>query len=418
MLQRRPAVVLRPTCDADVVIGLRVAAEHGLSVALRGAGHSQSGQGLGQGLLLDMTGLNRVLQVPSTSACSLEVEAGATWRSVLDATHARGLVPVALTHALDTTVAGTLSVGGVGGESFRAGAQVDHVEYFDVATLDEGAVRCSPTERPELFDAVRAGLGQCAVMLRVGYPLRVCGSRLGTRCFAYVDARHFLLDSTHLAHTASSNRWLAGAIRADPNRPNRQLLFLLVGEESDDDSSPSIEDDLHYEFELSRRASPFWTNDATPSHPFFRVFGKSEVGLVHPWVEHFFAQPDAGLALAEFLTECPSVIGRGSANILWLKRPQAPAPLLRTPPQGGLLLGIGAFASFPRADRSEAARTMLGHAARMSARGGQRYLSGFFPKTTAADWARHYADAWRAFGQSKHRYDPNQTLSPGFIDWG
>src|SRR5690606_11460395 len=171
--ERVPALVLRPADDMDVVSALRIAAEHEFPITTRGAGHSQSGQGLGSGLVLDMARLDRVLSLRADDSL-VEVQGGTSWRQVVDATWRHGLVPIGLTHALDTTVAGTLSVAGVGGESFRCGPQVDNVAYRDIATLEGRVLRCSLSEHRELLDLVRAGLGQCGVILRVGYPLRRC----------------------------------------------------------------------------------------------------------------------------------------------------------------------------------------------------------------------------------------------------
>src|SRR5262245_59234494 len=113
MVRVTPAIVLRPGSVEDIQEALRLAATSNLTVGVRGAGHSQSGQGLGAGLLLDMTSLNRVVHFDASERL-IEVEAGILWRNLVDATFASGLLPQALTYALDTTVGGTLSVGGVG----------------------------------------------------------------------------------------------------------------------------------------------------------------------------------------------------------------------------------------------------------------------------------------------------------------
>jgi len=414
MLERRPALVLRAACIADVICALRSAGEHSISVTTRGAGHSQSGQGLGAGLVLDMTRLDRISE-PAVDARLLEVEAGARWQDVLEMSYRRRLVPNALTHALDTTVAGTLSVGGVGGESFRAGAQVDNVAYLDVATPDGNIQRCSASEARELFDAVRAGLGQCAVILRVGYPLRACGSQLVTRCFAYADAARFLDDVARLARPSASRRWLAGAIR--PSRRGERLLQLLVAEETEaaNDALPELPA-LQCDRELTATSSPFWQSNGT-RHQFFRVFANQRSDTtVQPWVEHFFAEGRALAALEAFLAEDRALLGLGNANLMFVRRAEPAAPLLR-PKAGELLLGIGAFASFPRESRALAAQTMLAYADRMSAVGGVRYLSGFFGHTTSAAWAGHFGEAWPGFCAAKRRHDPRRLLNPGFIDW-
>ena len=64
------------------------------------------------------------------------VDAGATWKSVLDATLTQGLTPPVLTNYLGLSVGGTIAVGGIGGSSSRYGMQTDNVLELDVVTGD------------------------------------------------------------------------------------------------------------------------------------------------------------------------------------------------------------------------------------------------------------------------------------------
>ncbi len=415
MVERRPALVLRPAQVSDLALALRCAAEHELDVTVRGAGHSQSGQCLGVGLLLDLTGFNRVSV--STSAALVEAEAGATWHSIVTAAAARHCMPLAPTHALDMTIAGTLSVGGLGAESFRHGAQVDQVAYFDVLVPDGRVIRCDRVTERSLFDAVRAGLGQCGVVVRVGYPLRRCKRQLLTRCFAFTEPERFLLAARELAGEDSSAGWLAGAIRSQPGRA-RPILYLLLGQECDSAADAPKLGDLGEDFELPARVFPTWTPARAAGHPFFRVFG-SDGGQarLNPWVDHLFGESDASSALAAFLTEPHEVARRGTTNLGFVRRGDAAAPLLRAP-AGELLLCISALPVFDVVERLEAEEIMLAYAERARARGGFRYLSGFLGPMVHAAWLRQFGEAWPAFKAAKERHDPAQLLNPGLIDWG
>ena len=62
---------------------------------------------------------------------TISVEAGAVWRDVTARAYRHGLVPPVLTNNLSVTVAGTLSVAGVGVASFKHGAQTDNVEELE-----------------------------------------------------------------------------------------------------------------------------------------------------------------------------------------------------------------------------------------------------------------------------------------------
>jgi cytokinin dehydrogenase len=420
--QRIPALVLRPRSEVDVVTALRIAAEHGLSVATRGAGHSQFGQGLGEGLVLDMTRLDRVLRVDPERSL-LEVEAGASWRKVVDATFPLGWLPAGLTHALDPTVAGTLSVAGVGAESFRCGAQVDNVLFLDVALLGGTVARCSLAENRELFDAVRAGLGQCGVILRVGYPLRVCRRSIRVRCLGYRDPAGFLSDASALATADATSRWLTGTLAKDPVRAGGWLFVLFVGH--DRESAASTPDALPTEgadLELPARELPTWTANGNPGHPFFRLFDPRPgltapaTAALNPWVEHIFAPQAAPQALELLLERGPPVLARGSAGVIFVRRNATPAPLFVVP-GGDLLTGIGMFASFAPSERADAGTAMDGYAALMQPLGGKRYLSGYVNHASPAEWAAHYGQAWDGFRRAKARYDAGALLNPGFIHW-
>lgn len=122
MICRTPAVVVTVQSAAELVAVLRIGAEHAMPICTRGSGHSMSGQCLADGaLVIDMKGWSSV-QVEAERG-SAWLSAGATWHQVTNSAFAAGLMPLGLTTIVDTTVAGTLSVGGVGAESFRTGTQ-------------------------------------------------------------------------------------------------------------------------------------------------------------------------------------------------------------------------------------------------------------------------------------------------------
>ena len=56
------------------------------------------------------------------------------WADVLNATLEHGLAPRVWTDYLHITVGGTLSNGGIGGQTFRHGPQISNVHELDVVT--------------------------------------------------------------------------------------------------------------------------------------------------------------------------------------------------------------------------------------------------------------------------------------------
>ncbi|WP_256090602.1 FAD-binding protein, partial [Actinacidiphila rubida] len=195
--------MLRPGSVADVVAMVRFCATHRIRIAARGQGHGTNGQAQVEGgLVIETTPLNAIGPVTPGPAGTgtVTVGAGALWSAVVHATLAHGLTPPVFTDYLELSVGGTLSVGGLGGQSRLHGAQVDNVTELQVVTGAGELVSCSPGRRADLFHAVRAGLGQCAVIVAATLKLVT----------APTSVRHFLLPYTDLDTFLDDQRRLAG----------------------------------------------------------------------------------------------------------------------------------------------------------------------------------------------------------------
>lgn len=193
LVQRSPLAVLEPGSVDDIARLIRFARRHDIEVAPRGQGHAAYGQPqVEAGVVIDMSTLAHVHDVGATTA---DVDAGVTWRTLLERALERGLTPPTLTDYQDLSVGGTLSLGGIGGAGFRFGAQVDNVVALEVVTGEGRVARCSRTRSPRLFDAVLAGLGQCAVITRAVVGLRPAPANLRVFDLVYGDLQTFAADS-------------------------------------------------------------------------------------------------------------------------------------------------------------------------------------------------------------------------------
>lgn len=163
IVHRRPLLVLEPGSAEDVVRIVNFSREHGLRIGPRGQGHSAYGQSqVDAGIAVRMS----TLQTPQVFGDGwVYVRAGITWREVLVACLVHGLRPPVPTHKRDLPVGGLRSMGGMDGGSYRYGAQVENAPELQVVTGDGRLETCSPTQQPEPFNAVLAGLGQCAVIV-------------------------------------------------------------------------------------------------------------------------------------------------------------------------------------------------------------------------------------------------------------
>ncbi len=416
IVRHPPLAVLRPGSAADVVAMTRWCRRRRIPLAARGQGHATFGQAQAAGgVVVDTGRLDSVSRAGELGGELVSVGAGATWRAVLRATLPHGLTPAVLTDYLDLSVGGTLSVGGVGGTSHQAGAQVDGVVELEVVTGAGEHVRCSRSLRPELFDAALAGLGQCAVILRATLRL--------VRAPAVVR-RHVLRYPTLAALTSDQRRlarerrfpFLAGQIAAGEGGWECQLEAVTHLDGSPDDAAPL--DDLAF----SRGAEeiedlPYldFLDRLSPSVAEFERSG--QWAAPHPWWNMFLPDQAADAVVAATLAELsPADLGASGVILLYPIRTAAfAAPLLRLPdaPLAFLFALLRTAApdvgARPVQDMLAANRALF---ERVRAAGGCRYPVGSVPMAPA-DWRAHYGPVWPRFAAAKERFDPAHILAPG-----
>ncbi|MEU6803362.1 FAD-binding protein [Streptomyces neyagawaensis] len=195
---RTPCAVLRPGSVKDIRKMLAYCSAHGIKAAPAGAHHAMYGQALvSGGLVIEMESL-RTISIGTDSA---DVDAGVLWKDLVEAAFRRGLRPASITSYLGTTVAGTLSMGGIGMmSSYRAGAQVDHARKLEVVTGDGRLLQCSGTQNTDLFEAALGGLGQCGVITRATVDLMPAKQSARTYRIGYTDVAAFFRDVRILAN--------------------------------------------------------------------------------------------------------------------------------------------------------------------------------------------------------------------------
>lgn len=141
-----------------IAAALAAARARRMPISTAGGAHSGAGQTLNRhGIRL------RLRAAPGDAAAwhdddCIEVPGAFRWHEAETAANARGRTIPVLTDNLDTTVGGTLSVGGVGTRSISCGSQVDWVESLTLIRPDGVSVQCSPSVEAELFATALAGL--------------------------------------------------------------------------------------------------------------------------------------------------------------------------------------------------------------------------------------------------------------------
>ena len=155
MIDKRPALVVRPASEVDLSVAIAFARDHNLPLSVRGGGHNVAGAALSDGgITIDMS--QRRAVTVDTHTMLVRVEAGATWKDVDAATQEQGIVvPSGIISA--TGVAGLALGGGFGWTSRRFGFTADNIVSARVVTADGQARTASATENADLYWALRGG---------------------------------------------------------------------------------------------------------------------------------------------------------------------------------------------------------------------------------------------------------------------
>ncbi|MGW2522471.1 FAD-binding protein [Streptomyces sp. NPDC001617] len=418
IVHHRPVAVLRPGSVRDVVAMVRFCNEHRLHVAPRGQGHGTFGQAQVEGGLVIETATLAEIGPLRADSTTVTVGAGVRWSEVAKATVAHGLTPPVFTDYLELSVGGTLSVGGIGGQTHRHGAQVDNVTELQVVTGAGEIVRCSPTRRPDLFHAVLAGLGQCAVI--VGATLRLVRAPKTVRHYLlpYDDLDTFLQDQRALVEEGRFD-YVEGQVSADSDGAFR--VYTLEAVAYGPPVGPAPDDTA-----LLRglRHNPTGVQSADLAYYDFldrlaaAVAALKEAGLwsyAHPWLNLLLPGRSARALTAEVLDALtPSDLGPGVVLVYPVLRARLTTPLLSAPADPVPYLFAVLRATPPddtvTVDRLLAANRSAYEAT--AAAGGTQYPVGSIP-FTEADWRTHFGAAWPAFKSAKHTYDPRGILVPG-----
>jgi FAD/FMN-containing dehydrogenase len=167
------ADITRPRDIDELRAALRTAADRNLAVAIAGGRHAMGGQQFAaDSLLIDITAMDRMLRFDAEQGL-IEMEAGATWPTVIRATHdaqpgpiKRWAIRQKQTGADNLTLAGSVSANAHGRGLFMK-PLVDDVESLTLITPDAQTLACSRTQNAELFSLVVGGYGLFGVIAAV-----------------------------------------------------------------------------------------------------------------------------------------------------------------------------------------------------------------------------------------------------------
>ena len=223
MIDRRPAIVVRPLNATDVIAALRFARHEDLIVAVRSGGHSLAGLSTcDDGILIDLARMRGVTVDPDRRLA--RCNGGALLGELDDAAQAFGLACNVGTVS-HTGVAGLTLGGGMGRLQRKLGLTIDCLRAVELVTADGRLVRASADENADLF-----------------WGMRGAGANFGI-----VTAFEFNLDSIGptitrgvLVYPAERARDVAAAFRDYmPSAPDDLMASLVIGRAGPEASDPA-----------------------------------------------------------------------------------------------------------------------------------------------------------------------------------
>jgi L-gulono-1,4-lactone dehydrogenase len=160
-----PARIERPRDRGDLIESVKRAADQGLTVRAVGSGHSFTDAACTGGVLFQMGGLDRVLDVQSDAGL-VKVEAGIGLRALSELIWGHGLALENLGDIDKQTISGAVATGTHGtGSRFRNLSS--QIEAMELVLPDGTLLGVSQSSEPDLLPAVRVGLGALGVIATV-----------------------------------------------------------------------------------------------------------------------------------------------------------------------------------------------------------------------------------------------------------
>jgi FAD/FMN-containing dehydrogenase len=214
-----PALIVRCAGAADVMQAVQFARSSDLVTAVRGGGHSISGQsGCDGGMVIDLSGMRGIRIDPVHRR--VEAQPGVRLGELDQETQAHGLVTT-LGTAPDTGIAGLTLGGGFGRLDRRFGLACDNLRSVDIVTAAGKLLHASEQENADLFWGVRGGGGNFGIVTSFDYQLHPLGPQVlaGFRAFPFNQARSVLTALEEFAQRMPEEMYVRVQVGRNPKLP-------------------------------------------------------------------------------------------------------------------------------------------------------------------------------------------------------
>jgi FAD/FMN-containing dehydrogenase len=242
-IDKRPALIVRPTGAADVIDAVSYAREKGLPLAVRCGGHSVAGNGtVDGGVLVDLSSLKGVHVDPK--ARTARVNGGVLVGELDRETQLFGLATPS-GRVTTTGVGGFTLGGGYGWLSPKFGLACDNLLSADVVTADGRLVTASERENDDLLWGLRGGSSNFGVATSYEFRLHPIGPIVlaGLLVHPIDEAKRLIRASRDYVESAPEELVTAtGILQAPPaefipphlhGKPVLGLFVLYIGDAED-----------------------------------------------------------------------------------------------------------------------------------------------------------------------------------------
>jgi len=217
MIDRHPAVIVRPRTAGDVIAAVNFARDAKLCIAVRGGAHNVSGRATcDDGVVIDFAEMKAIRVDPN--ARTARAEPGVRWGELDRETQAFGLATTGGTVG-DTGIAGLTLGGGFGWLGGRFGMTADNLLGADVVLASGELVHASATENPGLLWALRGGGGNFGIVTSFEYRLHPVGPMIvgGLVVHPYARAAELLKFYDGILRSAPDELTVAAVLMTGPD---------------------------------------------------------------------------------------------------------------------------------------------------------------------------------------------------------
>jgi cytokinin dehydrogenase len=412
IIQRTPLAVLQPGSPQDIAKIVRYANHIGVTIAMRGQGHSSYGQAqVNAGIAIDSRHLNTIHHLSSTEVV---VDAGVTLFELLNATLAQGLTVPVFTDYLGLSVGGLSQVGGIGGHTQHFGSFADTILALEAIDGLGQQIVCSSTQETELFNSLLGGLGQFSVVTKVTLPLIPAPTNVRAYHLSYTCLEQYLTDQERVLKDGRFS-FLKGQVIPHPSGSGWTYLLEAASyyTPSEIPNDEALLNGLSFDGGIDVFEFGYfdWQNRLAPV-----VAELQENGVwqyPHPWLNLLLPGSQVKSYVSSVLQTLTASEVKDPILLYPLLRSKLTRPFIKTPKEEIIYL----FSILQTAEPNlEAVNALLAKNRSWfeQARdlGGKSYPVNALP-FSQEDWVRHFDDSWKTFVGLKTSLDPQKLLTPG-----